>query len=67
MDLMKVCPPVPSYLSAQMISLPVLMAGNVLMNHNDVMGDLIVKIILMNLSPFALLHVQMVYMLVLMA
>ena len=50
-----------------MISLPVLMARNVFMNHNDVMEDLIVKIILMNLSPFAPLHVQLICLLVLMA
>ena len=57
---MKAFPPVPSCLSAQMISLLVLMARNVFMNHYDVMEDLIVKMNLMNLSPFVLLHVQMV-------
>ena len=67
MDLMKVCPPVPSYLFAQMISLLVLMARNVFMNQNDVMKALIVKIIQMNLSPFAPLHVQLICLLVLMA
>ena len=48
-----------------MISLLVLMAGNVFMNHNDVMEELIVKIIQMNL--FAPLHVQLTCLLVPMA
>ena len=67
MDLTKACRPVPSYQSAQMISLHVLMERNVFLNITIVMDLMIARMVQMNLSHSALLHVQLICLPALMA
>ena len=66
MDLMKLFHPVTSFLFVQLTSLLVPMECIANLNHMYVMETMIVMMVLMNMSPSALLHVQVICLLVLM-